>query len=151
MFAIWPEFSCREEDLERPTCRWTCVSTLVKTGFDTTRYVCEILKHTIEWDIRPMYRIGTDTQSAHEEPETCWGTAICDYDMTPFTKRPFKMRLAIAAELIWQLLVDEYSPAEKASVSLNIAVTMLHELAVSGRLFLSPLDCTLRLTFSAAR
>jgi hypothetical protein len=39
----------------------------------------------------------------------------------------------IGAEMVWPLLIPELTPKEKASCTMMIAVTMLHELAVSIR------------------
>lgn len=40
-------------------------------------------------------------------------------------------RCSISAKLIWPLLVDQYTEAEKVGYRVIIAVTMLHELTVS--------------------
>lgn len=131
-FSVWPGFSCREEDLDSVTARWDDVSRLVVAGFDTTRYVCDILKHTIEWDIQPEYRLGAIDKRPDVEPTPVMGSTQTDDDPDPGATRPFRIRVSIAADYVWQLLVDEYSPAEKAAVSLAVAVIMLHEIAVSG-------------------
>lgn len=127
-FEINPDFSGREEDLDDYTRKWDCVRQLVKSGFDTTKYVCAILKHTIQWDILPMFHMMYD--QSPEDP--FYGSCRIEGDDAPSAKRPFKITISIAADLVWQLLVDEYSTAEKAAVSFTLANTMLHELAVSG-------------------
>lgn len=52
----------------------------------------------------------------------------------------FNLRVAIAAELMWPLLVDEYTIVEKQNCSLVIATTILHELAVCF-LFIPSISC----------
>lgn len=130
VFSVWPDFSCLEHDLDRVTARWNDVSQLVEAGFNTTRYVCDILKHTIEWDLKPMYRLGEYLEPEDKKPQSALGTTITEKDDAPGAKRPFKIRIGLAAEYVWQLLVDEYSSAEKAAVSFAIAATMLHEISV---------------------
>lgn len=128
IFAVWPEFSGRAEDLPAECAGWEDLAEMCRLGFDTTRYACGILARTVEWDIQPRYRVddaaGGDTYSYGA---TCLRRAAA-------ARRedvPFRIQIAVAADQIWQLLVDGYSPAEKASVSFSIACTMLHELAVS--------------------
>lgn len=47
--------------------------------------------------------------------------------------RKHLISVKIAAEMVWPLLVQEYSAAEKTAVSMHIANTLLHELSVSYR------------------
>lgn len=47
----------------------------------------------------------------------------------------FRLEVAIAAEIMWPLLVPQYTIVEKQNCSLVIATVILHELAVC--LFLS--------------
>lgn len=126
-FSVWPDFSGLEEDMSRIIGRWNDISVLIKAGFDTTKYVCGILKHTIEWDIQPAYRLGEET---NQKPWPAWGSTDMELEKAPRLTRPFKTRVSFAAEIIWQLLVEDYSPAEKAAVSFGLAAVMLHELAV---------------------
>lgn len=99
------------------------------SGFDSTPYVCEILKQTIEWNIKSEYRVSP------AEGNTARSLGLTDIERYEESggpgEHPFGITINIAANLMWPLLVDEYSPAEKASATLNIAGTMLHELAVS--------------------
>ena len=60
-----------------------------------------------------------------------WGcTQIWD-PPSHFNPSTTKIRSTISADMMWQLLVPTYTQAEKASVSLMIAATILHEMAVS--------------------
>lgn len=135
IFAIWPEFSGLAEDLPEECAGWEDLVEICRLGFDTTRYACGILARTIEWDIQPRYRVMDDAASSNSYSYGSTG-------LRKANRVPFRIQIAIAADQIWQLLVDDYSPAEKASVSFNIASTMLHELAVSvslrGRLRSTP-------------
>lgn len=124
IFAIWPEFSGLAEDLPDECAGWEDLAEICRLGFDTTRYACGILARTIEWDIQPRYRVMDDAASSNSYSYGSTG-------LRKANRVPFRIQIAIAADQIWQLLVDDYSPAEKASVSFNIASTMLHELAVS--------------------
>lgn len=49
LFAIWPEFSGDSADLDDELQGWEDFKEICDSGFDTTRYACEILKNTIEW------------------------------------------------------------------------------------------------------
>lgn len=42
-------------------------------------------------------------------------------------------RICINADMIWPLLLDIYTPAEKAAYHLYLAKVILHELVVSNR------------------
>lgn len=123
LFAIWPEFSGLEDDLDMVSSNWEDMKQLCRAGFDSTRYVCGILERTIEWCIMPAFRANDPDQL-----NRIYGsTTVVEECEDP----PFKIRIEIAADYIWQLLVDEYSGAEKASATFVVAATMLHELAVS--------------------
>lgn len=43
----------------------------------------------------------------------------------------YRYRICVSAHLVWPLLKDEYTIAEKAACSLQIAGVILHELGVS--------------------
>lgn len=45
-FSVWPEFSGREEDLDQASRSFEEMRELCETGFDSTRYACEILKRS---------------------------------------------------------------------------------------------------------
>lgn len=124
---MWPEFSGLEEDMSRIIARWNDISVFIKAGFDSTKYVCGILKHTIEWDIQSGHRLGARFT---QELSPVWGAAQMVLEESPTSTKPFKIRIKIAADVVWQLLVGDYSPAEKAAVSFGLAAIMLHELGV---------------------
>ncbi|KAJ4406956.1 hypothetical protein N0V82_010023 [Gnomoniopsis sp. IMI 355080] len=111
---------------------WDEFIDICASGFDTTSYVCEILKHTIEWDIRSKWRIAStsnDKGAASGDSDSAYGATFVHRVEDPSSQTPFKIKIHIAAELIWPLLADEYSMAEKASTTMYIAVTMLHEIS----------------------
>lgn len=110
---------------------WAEFIDICATGFDTTGYVCEILKRTIEWNIGSMWRIFGDEGDSDSAASRAFGTTAVERTKKLPGQPPFKIKVYIAAELVWPLLADEYSTAEKASSSMFVAVTMLHELAVS--------------------
>lgn len=126
LHALWPDFVGELTELSHRDMRMDELVEIYETGFDTTRYVCEIVARTLEWDIRPMYRMDRNRRGGEE---ACCGTTHTL--IQPGSTLPFKITISIAAEYVWQLLVDEYSPAEKASVTFHLASVMLHELTVS--------------------
>lgn len=101
------------------------VRKLRQVGFDTVKYACEVLKRTIQWEIRSKYD--------NEEDEEDWMIPMGSTQIVPqrTPNKPFTIRITISAEYIWPLLVPDYSTAEKAACSFSLAATMLHELAVS--------------------
>lgn len=128
----WKFFTSSELGVDVPSLsgealNWPDFIDICATGFDTTGYVCEILKRTIEWNIGGMWRINADDGDSSRAFGT---TSVERTEKTP-GEPPFKIEVYIAAEVVWPLLVDEYSTAEKASASMFVAATMLHELAVS--------------------
>lgn len=53
----------------------------------------------------------------------------------------FSYRLCISVNLIWPLLVDEYTEGEKVGHRVKIAMVILHELAVCVSLTLVSFSC----------
>lgn len=96
-------------------------------GFDSVKYACEVLKRTIQWEIRSKYD-GPDGDKGPEGKSELGFTMLVPQLSTT---EPFKIRIGLAAEGIWPLLVQDYSTAEKAACSFTLAATMLHELTVS--------------------
>lgn len=68
-FALWPEFSGREEDLDRVSQSFDEMREFCKLGFDSTRYACEILKRTIQWNFESAFRNGADVSEGLETKE----------------------------------------------------------------------------------
>lgn len=113
-FAVWPLASGGPDDLDRATQRGSDgTNELVAAQFDTTRYVCEMLRHCIEWDLLPRYRLAEMDEPRHKQPRPVLGTMTLRPEV-PGATRPFKFQLGIATEYLWALLVDDYAPAEKA-------------------------------------
>lgn len=113
---------------------WAEFINICASGFDTTAYVCEILKRTIEWRIGSNWRIfnvNSDGTDDYDGGSRAYGTTTVERQGN--SQPPFKIQIWIAAEYLWPLLADEYSTAENAACSMYIAATMLHELAVSSR------------------
>lgn len=137
-FALWPDEDADAEgetETERgrepqlltgAAAGWDEFRRICESGFDATPYACGILARCIEWVVEPTYRItGSDAYRSY-------GQTGCER-LGPGSgdRRPFKIRIDVAADLMWPLLVDEYSPAEKAAATTYVAVTMLHEISVS--------------------
>lgn len=51
----------------------------------------------------------------------------------------FSYRLCLSVNLIWPLLVDQYTESEKIGYRVKIAMVILHELAVCG--CFTPVPC----------
>ena len=94
---------------------------LHSAGFSSRKYVLQILKRTIQWQINAKHLL--------DETEDDMGFT----QVIPATdpNLPFTIRVSISADYIWPLLVKDYSEAEKACCSFVLAAIMLHELSVS--------------------
>lgn len=103
------------------------VAALYNAGFNSMKYVCEILKRTITWEINSKY--GADDYGMSGDQQRMGFTQIEPEPADP--SQPFGIRISISADYIWPLLVKEYSAAEKAACSFTLAAIMLHELSVS--------------------
>lgn len=103
------------------------VAALYNAGFNSMKYVCEILKRTITWEINSKY--GADDYGMSGDQQRMGFTQIEPEPADP--SQPFGIRISISADYLWPLLVKEYSAAEKAACSFTLAAIMLHELSVS--------------------
>lgn len=101
------------------------VARLKEMGFESVRWVCEIMKECLVWELNSRYTDETG-ESTGDHP-LAW-TAMRAQRQQP--NRPFKIRISISVDYIWPLLIEEYSQAEKAACSFHLASTMLHELSV---------------------
>ncbi|CAN8101090.1 unnamed protein product [Discula destructiva] len=126
MFSIWPEFSGLESDLDSVSRQWDDMIEICRAGFDTSRYAFEILQATVRWEFSSEWRAG-NTNSETGDILTAGATHI-ERNFSG-TGPPFHIKIEVSADLIWPLLVDEYSTAEKGAVSFHLANTMLHELS----------------------
>lgn len=112
---------------------WRDFVDLCESGWDSTPYVCEILKETLEWVLVPEYRVD-DPQPDKISNQPVLGCTIIERNADPQQPPgvpPFTIKINISTSFVWPLLVDEFSPAEKAATTLFLAGTMLHELSVS--------------------
>lgn len=75
-------------------------------------------------DVYLRFRIGSVSLDNSGTPTgTAWGR-------TSVTDESPVIVMTIGAEMVWPLLVPQYSSSEKMSASFAIAATILHELAV---------------------
>lgn len=95
-------------------------------GFNSVFWVCEILRKCLVWDLTAKYE-----ENGPDGPHVMGLTAL-DQDPSNPPDQPFFIQISISVDYIWPLLIDEYSPAEKAACSWSLASTMLHELTVCG-------------------
>lgn len=96
-------------------------------GFESVRWVCEILKECLVWELNAKYTELTG-ESAPGDHQMAW-TQIQAVRGGPLN-HPFKIRISLSVDYIWPLLIEEYSQAEKATCSFTLASTMVHELCV---------------------
>lgn len=90
----------------------------------------KVLMDRLRWEFGSVYR-NTGEEKQMNNPN--YGATT--YDRQYPGKSPITIK--IGAELIFPLLVQSYSLAEKASCSFIVAATMLHELAVSNHLWIT--------------
>lgn len=110
---------------------------LEDAGYDHCRAVALFLKDRLELGFASSYR------KTPGMPTNFWGVTHGNNQNDPSM---VTIQIEIAAEMIWPLLVPSYTQAEKGSVSLMLASTLLHELAVSARPTRSSLIITVPLT-----
>ncbi|KAJ4385473.1 hypothetical protein N0V93_009901 [Gnomoniopsis smithogilvyi] len=130
-FYTSPDHDVDVEKLTGLVANWDDFVAICASGFDTTRYACEILKRTIEWSIKSQWRVCGEHNNvaATDRSASAYGATTLGRVLNPASTTPFKIQISIAAEMLWPLLVDEYSPAEKAASTTYVAVTMLHEIS----------------------
>ncbi|KKY35257.1 hypothetical protein UCDDA912_g04802 [Diaporthe ampelina] len=102
------------------------VARLKEMGFESIRWICEILKECLVWELNAKYTESWG-QSMPWGHQMAWTKLSMD-NTTP--NRPFNIRISLSVDYIWPLLVEEYSQAEKACVSFSLASSMVHELCV---------------------
>lgn len=129
LFTVWPEFSGLAADLDPISASWDDMRGLCEAGFDTTRYACEILERTIEWRFSSQFG-ATRSDTLNGPPSRVMGSTAIFESSPDYGGAPLTIEIQLAADFVWQLLVDDFSAAEKASISLLFAQTILHELAV---------------------
>lgn len=129
-FSVWPEFSGLEADLGPLTRSWADMRELCRSGFDTSQYAFDILRATIQWEFQGYWRTGNPGTKTGSR-KTSGSTFTIVSNKAPGNGPPFNIVIEISSDMLWPLLVDEYSATEKAAASFLLANTMLHELSVS--------------------
>lgn len=100
---------------------------LKEIGFNSVRWVCEILRRCLVWEFNSKYTNVNGTSQIFDHQ-----MAFTAIDGTrPEPNRPFIIRISISADMLWPLLIEEYSEAEKAACNFTLAATIVHELIVS--------------------
>lgn len=100
--------------------------TLKDLGFNSVFWVCEILRKCLVWDFMAKY------DEAATDADHMMAITELGQDASNPPDRPFFIKISIAVDYIWPLLIDEYTQAEKAVCTFTLASTILHELTVSG-------------------
>ncbi len=93
---------------------------LYRMGFDWVGVTSDLLAHCLRFCLTSAVAPG------EEEGNSSYGCTHIEDMNSP----NFRINISVAAELIWPLLSGTFTRTEKANVSLNLAATILHELAV---------------------
>lgn len=102
------------------------IARLKEMGFESIRWVCEILKECLVWQLNSKYTDNAGETLANEH-QMAWTDITARREQH---NRPFAIRISLSADYIWPLLIEEYSQAEKAACSFTLASTIVHELCV---------------------
>lgn len=92
---------------------------LMQNGFDILKASAAVLKDRIIWSFASSFRED--------------GKILRDQQWSGLTHHPNEegqIKIFVSCELIWPLLVPDYTLSEKASCAYLLAVSMLHELSV---------------------
>ncbi|KAK7726180.1 hypothetical protein SLS63_007694 [Diaporthe eres] len=100
------------------------IARLKEMGFESIRWVCEILKECLVWQLNSKYTDNAGETLA-DEHQMAWTDITARREQH---NRPFAIRISLSADYIWPLLIEEYSQAEKAACSFTLASTIVHEL-----------------------
>lgn len=95
-------------------------------GFESVRWVCEILKTCLVWQLNAKYT-DNNAESDADQHQMAWTDIQAERQEQ---NRPFAIRISLSVDYIWPLLIEEYSQAEKAACSFTLASTIVHELCV---------------------
>jgi len=99
---------------------------LKASGWDAAAAAAQFLEERLELAIASAFHFSKDSKRATGHGS--WGlTFDTGRWQEPATNR---IRIEIASEIIWPLLVPVYTTAEKASASTMLATVLCHELAV---------------------
>ena len=95
-------------------------------GWDAAAAAAQFLEERLELSIASAFHFSKD--SRNNTGHGSWGLTFDTREwQEPATN---KIRIEIASEIIWPLLVPVYTTAEKASTSMMLATVLCHELAV---------------------
>lgn len=114
LVSIWEHVKCPALHAE--------ARVLEDAGFDSNRAVAQFLQDRLELGIASSY-----ASPSGEKSDPFWGMTTIVNEKDP---QMLTLQVHITAEALWPLLVPSYTQAEKASVSLMLASTIVHELAV---------------------
>lgn len=98
---------------------------LKEIGFESVRWVCEILKECLTWELNAKYTESTGESKIGSQ--MAWTNLRYSHRER---NRPFSIHISLSVDYMWPLLIEEYSQAEKAACSFTIASTIVHELCV---------------------
>jgi hypothetical protein len=108
------------EEIDLSKC-YAPVKTLDKMGWNSVAEIERIMLERVQIRIGSVY---LDDDAEEGVPYYMnWGSTI------PVERETY-IAITIGAEMLWPLLVPEYSASEKMAASFGIAVSLLHEFAV---------------------
>jgi hypothetical protein len=110
-----------------------CIAEIDDYDFDLAAAAANFLKDRLSFQI---FSSNSTWQKGQLMDEIIWGLTETFGQRDPMGAG---ITISIGAEMVWPLLIPEFTPAEKASCTMMIVATMLHEFAVSISIFL--LEC----------
>ncbi|KAI6356175.1 hypothetical protein MCOR25_007943 [Pyricularia grisea] len=124
-----------------PSKTWECLAKLHDLGFNSVDWVQTILQERLELVVGSAYR---DQDGRCSSRHFAWTNLEgVNYVANQFkTLSPsWRIRIEVAAEVMWPLLSADFTKAEKLTCSFAIAATIFHELAHAVSIALETMRC----------
>lgn len=99
------------------------------TGYRSERHLYRFLCNAVGFEVVSGFQFSGEKPNFNMKDQVNWGQTDSDGRKRRDIRKA-EINIEIAAEIIWPLMVDEYTRAEKALVSFLLAGTILHELGV---------------------
>ncbi|TLS26536.1 hypothetical protein PpBr36_04205 [Pyricularia pennisetigena] len=112
-----------------PNKSWACLARLHDLGFNSVEWVQTILEERLELVVGSAYR---DQDGRCSSRHFAWTNLMGRIDVAPDIKTlssNWRIRIEVAAEIIWPLLSPNFTQAEKLTCSFALAATLFHEFA----------------------
>lgn len=105
------------------------IATIDKYGFDLTAAAADFLKQRLKLQ---FFSSNSMWQKGKPMDRVVWGLTESWGRNDPMGAG---INISIGAEMVWPLLIPEFTHKEKASCTMMIAATVIHEMAVSRWIF----------------